>query len=82
MYQDNLEKLNPKDSSYEWNKKNCEEMIKIYSELKVNNIDYSNAYDYGDGDPLDGNIYLIKSISIVTIIVLINFLVVLYLTFT
>ena len=82
MYQDNLEKLNPKDPSYEWNKKNCEEMIKIYSELKVNNIDYSNAYDYGDGDPLDGNIYLIKSISIVTIIVLINFLVVLYLVFT
>lgn len=82
IYIENLDKLNPKDQSYDANKKYLEDVIKIYQELKINNIDYSKAYDYGYGDPFDGNVYLIKSLSIVEIVVLINFLVVLYIVFT
>ena len=82
LYKEQMERLDPKDRDYDYDKKWIEQHIMIYEELKVNNVYYSKVYDYGPGNIADRSIYQIKSFNIISILTIINLLVILYLVFT
>lgn len=75
------ESYNSKED-YESSKKYYENMISIYESLKQNNIDYSYVYDFGNGSEAEFLLYLNSSQNIITLLLIINGLVLIYLLFS
>lgn len=80
-YKNVLDKLPKKERNYDEIKKNCEDIIKIYEELKNNNVDYKLVNDTFINE-YDSTIFLINTRNIMLPIILINLIVIIYLIFT
>lgn len=82
LLNDAINNLDKKDENYSENKKYIEDEIKIYEELKKNNIDYNSVYDYGIGNSDERIIYLNNTNAIFKFILIINIIVIIYICFT
>ena len=82
MYEEKIEELTEKDKDYDELKNYFCNKIKIYESLKDNNINYKFVYDNGYGDNNDQFIFIYKSQTVLMLIMFVNLLVILFITFT
>lgn len=76
-----LDELSPKTENYDDIKTHYENEILIYEELKNNNIKYDEIYDFGYGNDSESFLYLLNSESPFIIIMIVNIIVLIYLSF-
>ncbi len=77
-----IDSMDEKMLKFEYYKEYYSNKIKIYENLKEDNIDFDTIYDFGYGAVNDKTVYIQSSNSFLLLIITINVLMIIYLAFT